>query len=88
MSGVREDFRCSFCNKGKDTVRKLIAGPKAFICDECVEVCRQTIEQETEDSSGVSKLCPVCRKLMPLAQMVSVSKASEVCRACVAAIRS
>ena len=35
----KETVRCSFCNKIDDEVRKLIAGPEAFICDECVEVC-------------------------------------------------
>jgi len=32
-------MRCSFCNKPDSDVRKLIAGPKVFICDECVELC-------------------------------------------------
>jgi ClpX C4-type zinc finger protein len=34
-----ELLRCSFCNKAQDDVRKLIAGPTVFICNECVEVC-------------------------------------------------
>jgi hypothetical protein len=33
------NLRCSFCGKTQDQVRKLAAGPKVFICDECVEVC-------------------------------------------------
>jgi ATP-dependent protease Clp ATPase subunit len=32
-------LRCSFCNKSQDDVRKLIAGPTVYICDECVDVC-------------------------------------------------
>ena len=42
MAGRVEDKkvpRCSFCNKTQDQVRKLIAGPGAFICDECVGIC-------------------------------------------------
>jgi ATP-dependent Clp protease ATP-binding subunit ClpX len=44
--GEREDLRCCFCNKRQVEVRKLIAGPKVFIRDECVEVCVQTIGAE------------------------------------------
>jgi hypothetical protein len=35
--------RCSFCNKDQNDVRRLIAGPTALICDECVEVCNEII---------------------------------------------
>ncbi len=40
-------YRCSFCNKGQDEVRRLIAGPnQVYICDECVQLCREIIEEE------------------------------------------
>ena len=39
-------LRCSFCNKGQNDVRKLIAGPTVFICDECVAVCQDIIDQD------------------------------------------
>ena len=40
-------FKCSFCGKSQDQVRKLVAGPKGVsICDECIEVCREIIEDE------------------------------------------
>lgn len=38
------DIRCSFCNKPQDKVRKLIAGDGVYICDECVEVCAEIVE--------------------------------------------
>ena len=42
-----DQVRCSFCNKSQDQVRKLIAGPNdTYICDECVEVCSEIIEEE------------------------------------------
>lgn len=42
--------RCSFCNKSEDQVRKLIAGPNGvYICDECIEICSEIIEEELED---------------------------------------
>ncbi len=52
MAGKNSDdkIRCSFCNKTQDQVRKLIAGPAGiFICDECVDICADIIEEEYED---------------------------------------
>ena len=43
--------RCSFCNKTQDQVRKLIAGPNAYICDECVDICAEIIEDEFEEEA-------------------------------------
>ncbi len=42
-------LRCSFCNKTQDQVRKLIAGPGAYICDECVNICSDIIEEEMKN---------------------------------------
>ncbi|MEO1582597.1 MAG: ClpX C4-type zinc finger protein, partial [Pseudomonadota bacterium] len=39
---------CSFCGKSQHEVRKLIAGPSVFICDECVELCNDIIREELE----------------------------------------
>ena len=39
---------CSFCGKSQHEVRKLIAGPTVFICDECVELCMDIIREETK----------------------------------------
>ncbi|MDA8219384.1 MAG: ATP-dependent Clp protease ATP-binding subunit ClpX, partial [Dehalococcoidales bacterium] len=45
--GSRIQYHCSFCGKGQDQVRRLIAGPGAvYICDECVELCREIIDEE------------------------------------------
>ena len=41
-----EVLRCSFCNKDQNDVRKLIAGPTVFICDECVDVCNDIIADD------------------------------------------
>ena len=41
---------CSFCGKSQHEVRKLIAGPTVFICDECVELCMDIIKEENKDS--------------------------------------
>src|ERR671915_355633 len=47
-SGETEVLRCSFCNKDQNDVRKLIAGPTVFICDECVEVCNDIIADDND----------------------------------------
>ena len=49
-SDERKMLRCSFCNKTQDQVRKLIAGPGAYICDECIEICTEIIEEELGDT--------------------------------------
>ena len=47
-------YRCSFCNKGQEEVRRLIAGPnQVYICDECVQLCREIIEEEEPAVSRV-----------------------------------
>ena len=51
--GKNEDGKllyCSFCGKSQHEVRKLIAGPSVFICDECVELCNDIIREELEDA--------------------------------------
>ena len=52
MAGRNDEnkvLRCSFCNKTQDQVRKLIAGPGAYICDECVGICSDIIEEESKN---------------------------------------
>ena len=43
---------CSFCGKSQHEVRKLIAGPSVFVCDECVELCNEIIREESEDADA------------------------------------
>jgi len=46
---------CSFCGKSQHEVRKLIAGPSVFICDECVDLCNDIISEEIQDDTSGSK---------------------------------
>jgi ATP-dependent Clp protease ATP-binding subunit ClpX len=48
---VAKTLHCSFCNKTQNEVRKLIAGPSVFICDECVELCNDIILEEAQASA-------------------------------------
>ena len=45
-----KQLRCSFCGKPQDQVRRLIAGPNVFICDECIELCQEIIDEEFVDA--------------------------------------
>ena len=42
-------LKCSFCGKAQEQVRKLVAGPGVYICDECIELCNEIIEEELSD---------------------------------------
>jgi ATP-dependent Clp protease ATP-binding subunit ClpX len=41
-----DDLLCSFCGKSQDEVKKLIAGPSVYICDECIQLCTEIIAEE------------------------------------------
>src|SRR5210317_1667973 len=43
-----DNLFCSFCGKNQSEVRKLIAGPAVYICDECIQLCSEIIEEESE----------------------------------------
>ncbi len=52
MFGEKGQLKCSFCGKMQDQVKKLVAGPGVYICDECIELCNEIIEEElSEDIS-------------------------------------
>src|SRR5512146_84697 len=56
---------CSFCGKSQHEVRKLIAGPSVFICDECVELCNDIIREELEEkAAGARSHLPKPKEIM------------------------
>ncbi len=68
MSDKEDDSKllyCSFCGKSQNEVRKLIAGPSVYVCDECVELCNDIIreEQEESDDSKAENSLPVPEKI-------------------------
>ena len=50
MAQHDDKLKCSFCGKTQDQVKKLIAGPEVYICDECVELCNEILDEEFLDS--------------------------------------
>ena len=61
------DVRCSFCNKTQGQVRKLIAGPAGvYICDECIDICADILEEEFEDDEAAEAVHPEINLLKPI----------------------
>src|SRR3954464_809856 len=48
-----ELLKCSFCGKSQKQVKKLIAGPGVYICDECIDLCNEIIEEELAETSDL-----------------------------------
>ena len=64
----KNTLHCSFCGKSQHEVRKLIAGPTVFICDECLELCMDIIRQENKSSlvksrDGIPTPKEICKVL-------------------------
>ena len=63
---------CSFCGKSQHEVRKLIAGPSVFICDECVELCNDIIREELEEKAQSARSSlPKPREILTLRQRLN-----------------
>ena len=75
-----DGLKCSFCNKSQRDVRKLIAGPTVYICDECVDICLDIIaeERESEDQEGRKLPKPVEIKAFLDAYVIGQEKAKKV----------
>ncbi len=56
--GKGSGLYCSFCGKGQEDVRKLIAGPTAYICDECITLCNDIIAEEATPAEGLAENLP------------------------------
>jgi ATP-dependent Clp protease ATP-binding subunit ClpX len=61
MSKYDSHLKCSFCGKSQEQVRKLIAGPGVYICDECVDLCNEILDEELFDA-GATVAQPVPRR--------------------------
>jgi ATP-dependent Clp protease ATP-binding subunit ClpX len=55
-NGKGSDLVCSFCGKSQDEVKKLIAGPSVYICDECIELCNEIIEEEYQKEEAATRV--------------------------------
>lgn len=69
MVGDSSIPKCSFCGKGQKKVKKLIAGPGVFICNECIELCNEILQEEVAGSP---------EKSLPDEELVSVPDEASV----------
>src|SRR5262245_35997922 len=99
-----QKLSCSFCKKTQDDVRKLIAGPSVYICDDCVQVCVDIITHDglvergaTEQVDPVvpetprwsaSARCTLCRLPVIVEEALNVESRALLCRACVSAVQA
>jgi ClpX C4-type zinc finger len=104
MTGTRGDNPpgdrlCSFCRKAERDVRRLIAGPTVFICNECVDVCVDIIADDRVAADSLVRLQPATRENLPdgiwctlcgkdadPAQALLVENRALVCGPCVGAV--
>jgi hypothetical protein len=85
---------CSFCEKSQYDVRKIIAGPGVHICDECIDLCSEVLERESESNSPVEKLgpasptavCPLCNLPKDATELRAIEERSAICVKCIAAV--
>lgn len=73
-NGKDKIFHCSFCGKSQHEVRKLIAGPSVYVCDECVALCNDIINEEVREDSKASSAAPAADILPRLPAPVEICK--------------
>jgi hypothetical protein len=91
-------LRCSFCNKSQREVRKLIAGPHVYICDECVDICLTVLSTDRVDSRELNlenrwppseiSACALCRVPIGVAEALVVADRGLVCRECLGELQA
>ncbi len=65
MAKFDAHLKCSFCGKSQDQVRKLIAGPGVYICDECIDLCNEILDEELLDNQANTSNSPQVKKKLP-----------------------
>lgn len=88
MAKFDAHLKCSFCGKSQEQVRKLIAGPGVYICDECIDLCNEILDEELVDvQGGVSrhgvqessrKTAPTKKVSKPIPTLASIPKPREI----------
>ena len=67
MAKFDAHLKCSFCGISQDQVRKLIAGPGVYICDECIDLCNEILDEELLDNQANTNNSPqVKRNYQPI----------------------
>jgi len=86
MAKFDAHLKCSFCGKSQDQVRKLIAGPGVYICDECIDLCNEILDEELLDNQANTNHSPQVKKKLPTdnpkksvpLELISIPKPLEI----------
>lgn len=88
MAKFDAHLKCSFCGKSQEQVRKLIAGPGVYICDECIDLCNEILEEELVEVQGGGsrhgvqessrKTAPTKKVSKPIPTLASIPKPREI----------
>ena len=88
-----EDYHCSFCGKRRGEVRKLISGPRVFICDQCVMLCVDILQKEKAAAPGGAQpdekkappnlTCTFCGKSHRAVEQLIAGPTVYICNECV-----
>ena len=86
MAKFDAHLKCSFCGKSQDQVRKLIAGPGVYICDECIDLCNEILDEELMDSKTKLNDTQQVKKKLPVSnsggakplELTSIPKPVEI----------
>ena len=67
MANKKKDtpYNCSFCGKERAKVKKLIAGPKVYICNECIDLCHSILEESDINEKQAGQETKVLKKIVP-----------------------
>src|SRR5262245_47796658 len=83
--GGSKVLTCSFCSKTQNEVRKLIAGPKMYICGECVDLCIDILK---EDLSKKPQDCLLCGSTKEMQEMTRIPGRGSICSTCLGEVRA
>src|SRR4051812_12457504 len=77
--------RCSFCSKTQHDVRKLIAGPRVYICEECVDLCVDILKEELRKKPQDCRVCGLTKEMQEMARFPG---RGPICSDCLDAVRA
>jgi len=85
------ELRCSFCNKSQRFVKKLIAGPNVYICDECVDICLGIVHDAPQEALlplvATPHACSLCHMPVAATDSLSIGARGLLCPGCVSEIQ-
>ncbi len=81
-------INCSFCGKADNQVRKIIAGPSVFICDQCIDLCNTVIEAENIPEAKNKAWCSLCRQIGDSSEMLDLESRGNICQECIPIVQA